>query len=468
CDAPGFRGASWGPDNTIVYAPRFSSGLKAVSATGGAVRQVSTLDTTQLERTHRWPQVLPGGKWVLYTIGDQNNPNSYVDARLAMQSLESGERHILNVRGEMARYVEPGILVIARNGALLAAPFSLNEFKTTQPLVPVLENVDGDQGSGVSYFTFSQTGRLVYIPGVRNQELELVWVDKQGKAEPLPLPTATYSEPRLSPDGARLAVTVGEAGQSHIWMSDLKSGSFNRFTFGQQMSGPAWSPDGKKVYFTASSGDKRGILVKPADGSSAESLLLPAGSQPLLPAYVTPDGTKFILNQLSGAIEGVIFALDLLKPQQPDALFPSGFFGYSGNFSPDGRFLAYGSNETGTLEIFVTSFPDMKGKWQVSSASGLNPLWSQDGKELYYISPLAKMMAVNITTDPFFSSGKPRELFDVSQMSFPNTPIANYDISPDGKRFIMVRNTRENTQTKVLNVILNWTEDLQDRFKAGG
>ncbi|MFQ5652700.1 MAG: protein kinase, partial [bacterium] len=470
CDAPAFRGASWGPDNTIVFSPRFNSGLMAISATGGTVRQISTLDSTQLERTHRWPQVLPGGKWVLYTIGDQNNPNSYIDARVAMQSLETGERHILNVRGEMARYMEPGFLIIARNGALLAAPFSLNNFKTTQPLVSVLGNVDGDVGSGISYFTVSHTGRLVYIPGIRNQDLELVWVDLRGKVEPLPLESGAYSEPRLSPDGARLAVTVGQAGGSDydIWLYNLKSGSFNRFTFGKRMLNPAWSPDGKKLYFGANGRDKEGIWVKPIDGSSAETPFFRNTGPPLIPAYVTPDGSKLILNQLSGPTEGDILALDLIKKQEPVTLLSSGFFGLSGNLTPDGRFLAYATRESGVGGVFVTSFPDLKGKWQISSAGGTYPIWSPDGKALYYVSPLAKMMAVSISTGPVFSTGKPRILFDISDIYLPNIVVPNFDISPDGMRFIMIRNMHEDGKKQAFNVILNWAEELQERFGAGG
>jgi len=467
CDASGFRGASWGADNSIVFAPGFSSGLMVVSAMGGPLRQISTLDTMQLERTHRWPQVLPDGKWVLYTIGEQNNPNSYIHARLAMQSLETGERHILNVRGEMARYVEPGFLLVARNGTLLAAPFSLQEFQTTRPLVPLLENVAGDPGSGVSYFSASQTGRLICIPGIRNQDLGLVWVDMQGKVTPLPLPPGAYSQPRLSRDGLRLAVMVGQIGSEdyNIWMYGLKSGVFNRFTFGKRRQNPVWSPDGKKLYFSTDSGDNEGILVKPSDGSLAEALILPLQDVPMYPVYASPDGNKLILNQVGGPTEGILRTFDLNKGQASRALSPSGFYSYGGAFSPDGRFIAYGSNETGTLEVFVVGFPDQKGKWQVSSAGGLSPTWSPDGKELYYVSPLAKMMAVSISTDAVFSSGKPRELFDLSQMVFPNTPIANYDISPDGKRFIMVRNTTEITNTQSFNVILNWTNESQVRFK---
>jgi len=220
CDMPSFRGASWGSDDMIIFSPEYASGLMSVRGSGGEIQVVSRLDTTRGERTHRWPQVFPGGEWVLYTIGDENNPNSYINAELAIQSIKTGERHILNVHGEMARYVEPGYLIVARNGVLLAAPFSLEKFETTAAPELVVSNVAGNPGSGVSYFDLSGSGKLVFIPGNSNEELELVWVDHKGQVEPLPLPKKPYSTPRVSPDGKKIAVTIGQAygANSDIWI----------------------------------------------------------------------------------------------------------------------------------------------------------------------------------------------------------------------------------------------------------
>jgi serine/threonine-protein kinase len=305
---------------------------------------------------------------------------------------------------------------------------------------------------------------LVYLPGIRNKDLELIWVDKKGKVDPLPIQSGSYSEPRLSPDGSLLAVTVAQQvdGNYNIWFYNLKSGSFNRFTFGNRIQNPAWSPDGKFLYFASSGGEERGIWTKPTDGSSSAILIAPYERRQV--AYVTPDGGKLILNSVGGGTEDSIVALDLIQPDEPEALFPTGLFSYSGNLSPDGRFITYGSNETGSLEVFVSTFPRQVGKWQISSAGGLNPLWSPDGRELYYMTQLGKMMSVPVSTDPVFSSGAERELFDASQMFFPNTALANYDITPDGERFIMVRNTQASTNTQACNVILNWTDELQRKL----
>ncbi len=468
CDAPGFRGASWGLEETIILSPTFTSGLMSVSAGGGKLRAVSVPDSARHERTHRWPQVLPGGEWVLYTIGDMDSPDSYTNAELAIQSLKSGERHILNVRGEMARYIEPGYLVVARNGALLAAPFSLKSFRTTEPLQLVIDNVAGDLGSGVSHFDLSRTGKLVYIPGARNEEMELVWIDRQGKVEPLPLPRKPYSIPRISPDGKKLAVTIGllYGTNTDIWLYDLTTGVFGRFTFGQSMWSPVWSKDSKRIFFSSALAGKRGVMVKPIDGSRAAELILP-GSGPVNPISISSDGTQLILNRQSGLTEGDILLFDLNQKKEPVPLIASPYFEYTGINSPGGHFITYGTNESGRFEVIVSTYPHLTGKWQVSNEGGLAPMWAPDGKALFYYTTLGRMMSVVVQTQPVFSVGKSRELFDVTQMFLPNTAAANYDVTPDGQRFIMVRNSDSSQSSATINVILNWGEELRGRFEKG-
>ncbi len=464
-DAPGFRGASWGPDDAIIFSPEFRSGLSRIPASGGAVKVVSRIDSTRGERSYRWPQVLPDGDWMLYTIGDENSPNSYIDAELALQSLKTGERHILNVRGEMARYVAPGYLIVARNGALLAAPFSLKEFKTTQPLQPVLDDVAGDPGSGISYFDVSRTGALVYIAGGGNAERELVWVDLDGKVEPFPLPPGAYSVPRISPDGTKLAVTIGRTygTDNDIWVFDLKSGVFNRFTFGRSMWNPVWSRDSRQLYFASGQAGARGVMVKPVDGSRNEEIIFPS-DRPLYPISSSVDGRELILDFVGGAGDSDIFTIDLQEKGEPRNLFNSAAYEYGGMISPDGRFITYGSNEIGRLEAFVSSYPDLAGKWQISTSGGRDPTWSPDGRAIYFISNQGKMMATPVQTNPAFSLGHTRELFDVTRMVIPNDPTPNWDISPDGKRFIMIRNTGFNSSTTKFNVILNWGAELDRQF----
>jgi len=462
CDAPGFRGASWGYDDRIIFSPNYASGLMSVSVSGGEVQVFSALDSLRNERTYRWPQVLPGGKWVLYTVGDQSNPNSYLDASLVMQSVETGERHVLDVKGEMARYVEPGYLVVGRNGALLTAPFSLKEFRTTQPLTSLISEVGGDPGSGVLDFSISNDGQLVYLPGSLNQDLELVWVDRDGTVTPLPLPFRAYNTPRMSPDGTRVAVTIGRATgtENDIWIYDFRSTSLNRLTFEKGIFAPVWSRDGKSIFCSSAVNGKEGLMVKPADGSSAGTFLL-SGGFARYPNSISPDGNQLVFSTQSGASEGDIEVLDLKNGQEPHSIASTPAFEYDGFISPNGRYLLYASNESGRYEVIVKSYPDLKGKWQVSIGGGFAPIWSPDGKEIFYFNLVGKMMAVSPTMEPVFNPGKPREMFDVSQMFFPNAPLNNYDITPDGKRFIMVRNTGFSGSLTSFNVVLNWIEEVK-------
>ncbi|MEX2117624.1 MAG: protein kinase [Bacteroidota bacterium] len=463
CDAQGFRGAAWGFDNRIYFSPGFSSGLMSVSAMGGEPIVFSTLDSARGERTHRWPQVLPGGKWILFTVGNQNNPNSYSDAVFMVQSVETGERRELNVRGEMAQYVEPGYLIVARNGSLLAAPFSLDDFRTTKSLANVIDGISGDPGSGVLDFSISQDGQLLYLPGTLNHDLTLVWVTREGIVTPLRLQPQPFNTPRFSPDGTKLAVSLGiVAGDNDIWIYDLKKETFNRLTFSKTVSTPIWSVDGSKLYYASSV--PQGIMVQPADGSS-QGLLVLESTLPSFPVSLSPNGKQLSISPLGGS---GIQVMDLQKGSEPASLISSTLYVYGGTFSPDGRYIAYGSNETGVLEIFVSTFPDLKGKWQVSLGGGITPAWAPGGKEIYYVSTVGKMMAVAIKTSPVFSAGPPQELFDASQMSFPNNPVTNYDISPDGKRFIMIQNTKTSARTSSFSYVQNWTWELKQKVGGGG
>jgi serine/threonine-protein kinase len=465
CDAPGFRGASWGLNNRIILSPEYALSLMNVSSSGGEIQFVSKLDTARGERTHRWPQVLPGDDMVLYTIGDQNNPNSYTNAELVIQSLKTGERHILNVRGEMARYIEPGYLIVARNGALLAAPFDLKEFKVTEDLQLVVANVEGDPGSGISYFDISQSGVLVYMQGSRNEEMELVWVDRNGNVDPLPLPPKPYSSPRISPDGKKLAVTIGRlyGTDNDIWIYDLPTGVFRRLTFGQSMWDPVWSSDSRKLYFSSGLPEKRGIMEKSIDGSSAEQLVL-AAEEPIYPISISPEGRQLILNRQSGPSQADILVLNLNDNQKVSPLFKTDLFEFCGEISSNGNYFAYTTNETKRFEIFINSYPDLNGKWQASTEGGTQPTWSGDGKELFYYTTQGKMMGAAIQTEPVFSIGKSRELFDITQMFFPNRPVANYDVTPDGQKFIMVRNASFNPNITAFNIIINFGSELENRF----
>ena len=469
CDAAGFRGASWGLDNRIIFGPEYASPLMSISADGGDVQAFSILDSASEERTHRWPQILPDGKWVLYTIGNPDNPNSYADAQLALQSIATGERHILDVRGEMGRYIEPGYLLVSRNGTLLAAPFNLEERRINQQLSPVVSDLDGDPGSGVSYFSVSDNGHLVYLSGAATQSLELVWVTRDGKQTLLPLPPQMYSTPRLSPDGSKLAVTIGmlSGDDSDIWIYDFPTAVFTRLTFEKRMFSGIWSRDGKQLYYASAVTGNGGLMVKPADGSSNGTLLLPAKG-PQYPTSISPNGMQVLVNGVQGfTSEGDIYAFDLNSRNNLIPLISSPAVEYGGQLSADGRYVSYISNETGSMEVNVRTYPDLKGKWQISTNGGFYPVWSPKGNEIFYLSGTGKIMAVPLEHHPTFSPGTPREVFDATRMYTPNNPIANFDISSDGQRFIFVRSTQNDAEITSFNIVLNWTSSLTRIMEKG-
>ncbi len=461
-DAVGFRGASWGTDDRIYFSPSFSSGIISVNSKGGDLRVISTLDTIRHERTHRWVQVLPGCKYVLYTLGDVNNPNSYDDATIIMQSIKTGERHVLDVRGEMAKFVEPGYLIIGRNGTLLAAPFSLNDFRLNKPLTTVISEVSSDPGSGVVDYDVSNNGHLVYLPGTLNKDLELVWADLEGKVTPVSAQLQPYNAPRVSPNGTKIAVTFGvvRGSDNDIWIYDIKQSSFSRLTFGKKMFAPAWSADSKTIYYANAVASEEGIWEISADGGS-EGKLLQRMTVPTYPVSVSRDGKVLILNTEGGPSDGDILMIDLQKRNGSTMLLNSAPYESGGQISPDGKYFLFYTNETGTFEIFVRSFPELKGKWQISVNGGVSPKWSPDGKFIYFINPLGKLMGAAVRTQPTFSAEEPHDIFDVTQMYFPNNPVYNYDITPDGKRFVMVRNGKNNAKMTAFNYIMNWTEELK-------
>ncbi|MFZ4622503.1 MAG: TolB family protein, partial [Bacteroidota bacterium] len=463
CDVGGFRGATWGTDNRIYFSAGYSTGLSSVMSNGSDLKEFSSMDSTHKDRTHRWPQFIRDGKWVLYTIGDMSSPNSYVDALLVMQSTETGEKHVLDVRGEMARYVEPGYLVVARNGSLLAAPFSLKDFRVSRPLSVVVSDVNCDPGSGNTDFTISDNGQLVYLNGTMNKDLELVWVSRDGNVTAVPTSSQPFNTPRISPDGKKLALSIGinTANDNDIWIYDLAKNVFNRLTFTKRMFAPLWNTDGRSIYYANSASGSEGLMMQAADGSTAPTSLV-QNVVPRYPISISPNGKQLIFNTVGGPTgEGSILILDRDKGNAVTPLISGRGYFYGGSISPDGRYIVYGSSETGTLEAYVQTYPDLKGKWQISLNGGIGPMWSPTGNEIFFVNSVGKMMSVSVKTTPSFMAEKPKELFDVSAMYFPNIPINNFDVSSDGKKFIMLRNSTSNSKMTSFNYVVNWLEELE-------
>ncbi len=455
------RGATWCPDDTIIFTPYTNSGLFQVPSAGGTPKPITFPDRKSGEYGHLWPQILPGGKAVLFTVwagvGGINR------ARIAVLSLKTGERRVLIEGASYARYVPSGHIVYARAGGLLAVPFDLQRLEVTGAPVSILEGVEMDPSLGAAYFSTSADGSLAYAPGgLRGINATLVWVDRKGTAQSLPAPSRGYDTPRISPDGQRVAVGINDTNPG-LWIYDLSRGSLTRLIEAGVISPyPLWTPDGKRLTFKAPIGDPFNIYWMPADGSGAPERLT-AGESIVWPGGWSPDARLLTFSSLDPKSVGIwILKLEGNRKPEPFARTQNGAVG--GIFSPDGRWIAYISSESGRQEIQVQPYPGPGGKWQISTDGGGQPVWNRNGRELFYRSG-DKMMVVDITTQPAFSAGKPRMLFEGRYLSG-GSPLANYDVSADGQRFLMIKASEEAPPTQI-NIVLNWFEELKQKVPSG-
>ena len=465
----GMEGASWAADDTIVFARSMFSGLSRVPAAGGMPEEVTVPDRENGEDAHRFPQVLPGGEWVLFSAGDSGNPWN-----LVVQSLETGERRVLQQGGYCGRYLPKGYLVFMREATLFAAPFDLDRLELTDSPVPILEGVRSRPEVSEAQFDFSRTGTLVYLPGggPASSRRRLVWVDREGREEPLAAEPHFYRFPRISPDGKRMAVVIGQTdSDGEIWIYDLVRETLSRFTFDPARDDyPVWTPDGQRLLFSSSRQGAEGsdLFWKRADGTGqVEQLTTRPHHQD--PYSFAPDGKRLVFSEWGGAGTGGIGMMSLEAEPIAKMLIQEPYQVSSGlqnvsatsraEISPDGRFIAYRSYETGHDEIYVRPFPNVEeGKWQISGDWGVSTLWAPDGRELFYRSG-DRMMVVRVETEPTFKAGSPELLFTGS---YSVAAGRNYDIDPDGQRFLMLKDVEEQASARSqLIVVLNWFEELK-------
>jgi serine/threonine-protein kinase len=458
------RGASWGKQGMIALAPTNVSVIQQVPDSGGAPQLLTRREKGEV--SHRWPEFLPGGKAVLFAASA--NTSSWPNAQVAVQSLGAGERRNL-IRGMYPRYSPSGHLIYAQGGSLMAVPFDSKRLEVTGTAVPVVEGVLQSTVTGVAQYSFSSTGSVVYVPGgIQSAQSRLVWVSRNGAAQPLPAPAHVYLNPRLSPDGRRVSVGIVEQ-ESQVWLYDLSRETLTRLTFeGNGNSYPVWTPDGKRIAFQSSKEGPLGplkIFWQLADGSGGlERLTTSEDTQS--PLSWSPDGQLLAFIEINPSTGYDIWVLRLGDHKaQPFLRTP--FNESVPRFSPDGRWLVYISDESGRYEIYVQPYPGPGGKSQISTDGGTEPVWNPNGRELFYRSG-DKMMAVDIATQPSFTAGKPRILFEGQYVPTPAT-FPNYDVSPDGQRFLMLKPSDQEQAVgpTQINVVLNWFEELKRRVPAG-
>jgi serine/threonine protein kinase len=469
CDATtDDRGGTWGPDDTIVFAPGATSGLMRVSASGGTPHALTSPDPGKRERTHRWPEILPGGNAVVFTIGSVDSADYYLAAKIAVQSLATGKREILPVEGTFARYDPAGYLVFAQRGGLFAVPFDLKRLQVTGPPVRVLDDVAMDASTGAIDFSLSHNGSLSYLPGGWSYaDLVLAWVDRKGSVLPLPAPARAYANAHLSPDGKRIAVSDQGSGSSGIWVYGVSHGTMMRLTYANDTS-PLWTPDGKRIAYMDESNRTFAIKWKPADGSGPEETLLGSQGFVQIPVSWSPDGKVLAYSSIgSGAATGVrLWILPLEGKHESQEFAKTGSLQGAARFSPDGHWIAYASNESGRPEVYVEPFPGPGGKWQISVEGGNWPVWARGGRELFYLNG-SKIMSVGVTIQPGFTASTPRLLADVPvQTSSFYGGNGEFDVSPDGQHFLFVKARQQNALPGEVRVVLNWTEGVKSLVRT--
>jgi eukaryotic-like serine/threonine-protein kinase len=482
CEAPPLSSATWGQNDQIVFATAgTSSGLWSVPAAGGEPTPITS--PRDGDALHGYPQLLPDGRHVLFSVRRDNG------WQLAWLDLERRDWHVLGGGrpvGEGAQFLPSGHVVYAQAGGLVASPFDPTSGELGEP-VPLLERIARSHFGG-AYFTFAATaGTLVYLPpGAPPSGRTLLRIERDGRSAPLIDARAAYESPALAPNGRQVAVTVASEAGSDVWIIDLDRHTRVRFTAGGGSAFPVWARDGSRIAFQAGARGPWNLFSKPIDERTAAEPLLPpaepaaanrswpnaganllpgplptlSGAGPQFPSSWAPDGLTFAFHERKPNGERDIWTVSPGSEPLPFLLTP--FDEHSPRFSPDGKWLAYVSDESGQDDVYVQPFPGPGQKWLVSTDGGSDPLWSKDGKELFYRAG-GVMMAVLVALRDGFSAARPRRLFEIPSEARDNG--ANYDVSSDGSWFV-VPGSNPTPPASELHVVLNWLTEVKSRAQS--
>jgi eukaryotic-like serine/threonine-protein kinase len=462
CDAPTGRGGTWNKDGVILFTPsgQLANGLYRVSASGGTATPITIPDASRGEDTHRWPMFLPDQKHFLYlaaNVSGKTEPDAiYIGA------LNSDEKKFVTKATANAVYVAPGYILFYRDKTLFAQRFDASKLELSGEAMPIVTDISYLPRIVHAAYAASDTGLLVAQSGSGVALSRLVWYDRKGNETGAASKPDVYSNIDLALDGKSIAVdkTDPESTNADIFTYDIQRDAMRRLTFNPAIDAmPVWSPDGARILFASSRNQKFDLFVKNTDGSQEEKLLDfdNAGKADRYPYDWSRDG-KYIL--YTRGTELWVATWPELKARS--FLVAPGMI-KKAQFSPDGKWVAYASNESGKFEIYVTSFPGAQGKWQVSTAGGTQPRWRGDTKELFYIAPDGKIMAAPVTAGATFDAGAPTALFQAhAREFFATSEQVSYDISKDGQRFLI--NTQvKSADTQPMSVILNWDTDLKKK-----
>jgi serine/threonine-protein kinase len=468
-------GASWGDDGRIVLAGVGGAGLLEVAASGGTVRELTVLDEAHGEISHRLPHVLPGGEAVLFTVAKNRFPR-WDETQIAVYSRRTGRSRILVNGGADARYAASGHLVYVREGLLLAAPFDLRTLELTGGPVGLSADVmqaayfRGQRAdSGAGQFALAATGTLVYLQGGTTPAADrfIVRVDRFGRSETLPLPPRPFATLRLSPNDEEIALSTFGRDRS-VWLYSLRRETFSRLSAAGRNGVPIWTPAGEHITFAAGTSGPDRLQSMRADGAGSPEPLV-AARHDLVPASWTPDAHQLLYYPIPPT---EIRVHDVRTMGPAKALFavadPTLFGG--ADMSPDGRWIAYHSGESGQSQVYVQAYPAGVPRYQLSAGGGMSPVWRRDGREIFYVRQNAgparrgsagvSIMAVPVALAPSFRFGVPSELFAGPYAT--NQPARAYDVTSDGQSFLLIH-SRESAPASIahINVVQNWFKELQ-------
>ena len=472
-------GASWSDDDRIVFSR--GAGLLEVPASGGTATALTVLVEAQGELSHRLPHVLPGGEAVLFTITKNRFPR-WDETQIAVYSRRTGVSRVLVEGGADARYASSGHLIYVREGLLLAAPFDLEKLEFTGGPVGLASDVmqaayfrTQRDDAGAAQFTISATGTLVYLQGGTTPSIErtVVRVDRTGRSETLPLAPRPFVTLRLSPDGEQIALsTFGR--DRDIWVYAPRRNTVSKLSVPGRNGVPIWTPDGQRITYATGTSGRDGIYSVRADSIGSPEPLM-GGAHDLVPAAWTPDARQLLYYQVSRP-PSATWVYDRETKVPPFAVAATADSSTVGgaDVSPDGRWIAYHSDESGRFQVYVQGYP-AGARYQISTDGGISPIWRADGRELFYVrqnmlSPRfgpeqATIMAVSITMQPVFTFGVAKELFRGRYEM--NRPARAYNVSADGRQFLLIQSSERTPELITqMNIVQHWFEELNRRVPA--
>ncbi len=456
CNAGSGRGGSWNRDGLILFTPESEGPIHRVSSAGGESTPVTV--PNESDETDRWPFFLPDGQHFLYFIRVKGGASFSEKNAVMVGSLDGKTNEPLVHVSSNAVYAS-GHLLFVRDGTLMAQPFDPSRLQLTGGAFPIAEQILFDAGYTRAIFSVSQNGVLAFQSGSAKPGSELVWLDRDGKELGRLGEPALYERLRLSPDGQTVAVSIADAksGQGNLWTIDVARGLRTRFTFTAAWDeAPVWSADGSRLVFASDRTGRPDLYQKSLNGVGDEELMLSLESTEF-PLDWSPNGRWIIFSSTSPQQpKGDLWALEPSGDRKPVPIVQTPFDEGDARFSPDGRWIAYASDESGQQEVYVAPFPGPGRKWQISAAGGSRPLWNRDGREIFYEAADEKLMSVEVSADESgFRVGQAKALFQLQ----PSGGGASYDVTPDGRRFLVKRGLAAESESP-LTVVVNWPAEL--------